>query len=477
VSTEPGAGSSVARAVAWNTGVQIAGKAAVMGMGAVSIAIVTRYLGAEDYGHFNLSLTYTQMFAVLADVGIYTILVREMAKRPERSAVLVGNGLAIRVVLGIAAMTLAVGLALLLPYPHEVRVSIAIAGIAVVLGLANRSMVAVLQARLQMGRAVISETLGRATALGGAITVITLDLGLYAMVGSAAAGIFAATVITFFLVRRLVQIRLRFERDTWRGLFTASIPLGLALAINEIYFRADTFIISLSQSFEEVGWYALAYRVLELVAAFPGVFMSSLFPVLARYVAASDPRLHRAIQAASDVFVVAGVPIAVGGLLLAPDIIQIAGGDDFDPSITPLRILLFAGALAFVNGLFGYCLIAKDRQKSALWLNVVALSFNLSLNLVLVPIYGIDAAAAVTLASELLILGGSFLLMRRYFDFFPSYRVLVPVAASAAAMAGVLWVLEDLPFALLLPLGIVIYGAAALVTGAIDRADLKALRA
>lgn len=472
----PGAGSSVARAVAWNTLVQMAGKTAVMAMGAVSIAILTRYLGAEGYGHFTLSLTYTQMFGVLADVGIFTILVREMSKYPERTEGLVGNGLAIRVVLGVAAVAVAASLALLLPYPDEVRLAIVIAGASLVLALANRSMVAVLQSRMAMGRAVVSETLGRATALAAAIAVVVLDLGLYAVVGSTVAGAAAAALITFVLVRRVVRIRFRFDRVVWRQLFTASVPLGLALAINEIYFRADTFIISLSQSFEEVGWYSLAYRLLELVAAFPGVFLASVFPILARYVAASDERLHRTIQAASDAFVLAGVPIALGGLVLAPDIVSLAGGDEFDPSITPLRILLFAAALGFVNGLFGYCLIAKDKQKNALWLNVIALSFNLVLNVVLVPIYGIVAAAAVTLASELVVLAGSFVLMRRHFDFFPSYRVALPVGASAAAMAGVLWLLEDLPFAALLPLGMLIYGGLALLTGAVDRANLRAIR-
>ena len=37
---------------------------------------------------------------------------------------------------------------------------------------------------------------------------------------------------------------------------------------------------------------------------------------------------------------------------------------------TPLRILIAAVALAWLNGVFGLALIAKDRQASTLWLNV-----------------------------------------------------------------------------------------------------------
>ncbi len=82
--------------------------------------------------------------------------------------------------------------------------------------------------------------------------------------------------------------------------------------------------------------------------------------------------------------------------------------------------------------MFGYALIAKERQVSALWLNLSALAFNIGLNFLLVPRYGIVAAAIVTVASELLILAGSYPLMKRYFGFFPAPRTLLAAVVAAA---------------------------------------------
>ena len=48
----------------------------------------------------------------------------------------------------------------------------------------------------------------------------------------------------------------------------------------------------------------------------------------------------------------------------------------------------------------------------------------------------------VTVASELLILAGSYPLMRRHFGFFPAPRTLLPALVAAAAMGGLLWLLE-----------------------------------
>jgi O-antigen/teichoic acid export membrane protein len=215
---------------------------------------------------------------------------------------------------------------------------------------------------------------------------------------------------------------------------------------------------------------------LEFVLAGGTVFLTASFPVISRYVAAEDSRLRQAIQSSWDLFLVAGIPVVVGGVILAPRLIELVAGEDFEGAVEPLQILLGAGTLAWVNGVFGYALIAKERQASALWLNVLGLSFNVGLNLALVPEYGIVAAAIVTVASEVLILGGSYLLMRRNFGFFPSPGILLPVLAAAAVMGAVLWPLRDGPFLALAALGAAIYLALLMAVSPTARSVVSALR-
>ena len=95
----------------------------------------------------------------------------------------------------------------------------------------------------------------------------------------------------------------------------------------------------------------------------------------------------------------------------------------------------------------------------------------------LVPVYGIVVAAVVTVSSEVLILAGSYVLMRRYFGFFPLPRTLVPALLAAAVMAGVLWLLQDAPVVLLVPLGAALYGGLLWVTSPASRELVAGLRA
>src|ERR671914_612423 len=334
----------------------------MLGIGLVSIAVITRYLGPDDYGRYTLALTYMQLFAVLADVGLFTIVVRDISRDPSRTEELVGNTLTLRLVLSAVVIAVAAAISLLLPYDPDVRVAILLAGLPLLFGMLGSTFVTVLQSRLRMGRAVVGDVLGRAVALGAVALVAALDLGFYAVMGAAAAGALATAITTMLLARPLARVRFRAEPAVWRGLLRTALPLGLALAVNELYFRADT-------------------------------------------------------------------------------------------------------------------LIAKERQMSALWLNLSALVFNVGLNLLLVPRYGIVVAAAVTVASEMLILAGSYVLMRRYFGFFPAPRTLVPALVAAVAMGGLLWVLRDAPLAAVVPLGAAVYAGILWATSPASRELVAGMRA
>jgi O-antigen/teichoic acid export membrane protein len=448
---------SARRRVVSNTAVQVAGKATVLALAAGSIAVLTRYLGADDYGRFTLALMYMQLFGVLADVGLYMTVVRDISRDPSRTEELVGNALTLRVLLSIAVIAVGGAVSLMLPYDGQVRLAILLAGGPLLFGMLTSSLVTVLQSRLRMGRAVAGEVTGRALALVLTLVVAALDLGFYAVFGAAAGGALAALVVTWLLTRRLARIRFRLDTTAWRPLLAASLPLGLALAINELYFRADTLIISLYEPYQQVGFYTLAYRILEFTLALGTLFLTTVFPLLSEAVVHDEPRAMRMIQVSTDVFVILGAPLVAGGLVLAPQVIELVGGTEFGDAATPLRILLVAGGLAWVNGVFGFALIAKRRQASALWLNAATLVFNVGLNFLLIPRYGIVAAAVVTVASETLIFAGSYPLMRRHFGFFPQPRTLLPALVAASTMGAVLWILRDAPLAALLPLGATVY--------------------
>jgi O-antigen/teichoic acid export membrane protein len=110
----------------------------------------------------------------------------------------------------------------------------------------------------------------------------------------------------------------------------------------------------------------------------------------------------------------AGLVLAVGGLLFAGTAMHLLGGGRYPAGAPALAVLMVAGGLAWVNGLLGLLIITIDRQRAALGVNVGALAVNAALCIAVVPAWGILAAAWVGVASELVMLGGNLVMLRRW---------------------------------------------------------------
>ena len=159
-----------------------------------------------------------------------------------------------------------------------------------------------------------------------------LDLGFYAVMGAAAGGALATLVVTWALTA--AWSRRALPRRAWRSgarCCVAGLPLGLALAINALYFRADTLIISLYEPYDQVGLYTLAYRILELDAGGRHGLPEHRLPAA---VARPWPTTSRARAARSrappTLLVVLGA--AAGGRRAwcsRREIVELAAGEDF----------------------------------------------------------------------------------------------------------------------------------------------------
>jgi O-antigen/teichoic acid export membrane protein len=75
----------LARSILTNTFWMVLGRTMVAILGVLSIKIVTNYLPTDVYGQYTTVYEFMAFFAIAADFGLYTIGVREMAKKKNPS--------------------------------------------------------------------------------------------------------------------------------------------------------------------------------------------------------------------------------------------------------------------------------------------------------------------------------------------------------------------------------------------------------
>ena len=96
-------------------------------------------------------------------------------------------------------------------------------------------------------------------------------------------------------------------------------------------------LLSILKPLADVGVYSVAYRFIEQVLYIPSFFVAAVFPIIASYHATSDALLKLAIDKSFAFLVILGFPVTAALFILAPDVVNLIAGSDFDEAVTPLR--------------------------------------------------------------------------------------------------------------------------------------------
>jgi O-antigen/teichoic acid export membrane protein len=193
---------------------------------------------------------------------------------------------------------------------------------------------------------------------------------------------------------------------------------------------------------------------------------ASFYPALSRFSKDSKEKLQQAWNHELEIMIALAIPLVVGGILLAAPLILLLYSSEFTPSIFAFQILIVSAGFVFLYRPLYDAMIVLDQQRKTFWITIAGALLNVFLNFILIPLYSLYGAAIATVATHAIVFL-SFLFFIPLFTFlrFSVSRLLLTFAISVLA-ALVMYVgikqllLINLPIFFLIPLGVVLYGAA-----------------
>lgn len=464
--------------IATNTAVQFAGKALSLGFGLLTVAVMTRYLGAEGFGNYTTSIAFLQFFGIVVDFGLSVIIVQLISARPAETERLVNNTFTFRLVTAAVFFALAPLVAWFMPYPPIVRWGVAVASGALFCTSLNQMLVGLFQRELKMGRAVAAEVLGRALIFLGAVVAVFAGWNLLAIMAATVVGNAFQTLLLIGFGRRFIRIRLAWDWAVWREVFLKSWPIGVSIICNLVYFKADTVILSLVRDQAEVGVYGAAYKVLEVLSTVPYLFMGLILPLYSAAWASGDrARFGRLVQRSWDFLSLCAWPLVIGGAVVARQVMVFVAGPEFAAAGPLLAVLLVATAMIYWSNVFTHAIVALERQRSILPGFALVAIAALGGYFVFIPRYSYWGAAAVTVAAEFCILVVAAAISQRTVGARVRYGVSLRALLASLVMGGAVWAAQRAgwPLGVLLVIGAAVYAAAAFALGAVDRATVRTL--
>jgi O-antigen/teichoic acid export membrane protein len=245
-------------------------------------------------------------------------------------------------------------------------------------------------------------------------------------------------VATAWMVRHRMPLLPVSDTREWGRLLRVTASFALATAVGTVYIYLAVVVLSLVSTDAETGQFGAAFRVFIVLAAVPGLLVTTAFPLLARAARDDRERLRYALQRLFETSLVLGAGFALATIIGAPVAIDVVAGEGFEPAVDVLRVQGLAMLASFLLATWGFALISLHLHRELLLANLSALVVSAVLVFVLGSAEGARGAAWATLAGET-VLAAAYLfgLARGRRDLLPSVKTLPRVAIAAAAGAAV----------------------------------------
>ena len=446
---------------------------------AITVVLVPTLLGDEDLGTLVFANAYVGFFTIIASLGTSTLMTREVARDHAVLSPYVYNAAVFKVLLvsGLSAVGLVLAVALGTRGAALVMIAVNFIGMMIiVIGEILHSALAGLE---RMAKPAMWGVVQAYVANAIGLLVLLLGGGLVAFGTIMVLGNAIPTVAMAIMVWPLVRHHGRLDFAVWKWFVRAGIPLTALAFSNLVYGTVDIPILSFQTNDATVGWYNVAQRWIGIPVFISTAVMAAFYPSFSSLAKRGGPPFATQVNKAVILVLLAAVPSAVGLGVVADDLIPLLYRPEYDNSIVLMQILAVHLPLTAVDTILAMALIAADRQRRYVFVAFGAAVLNPIACLIVIPMtaeaYGNGAigAAIVTVATELLIMCGALALRSKGVLDRRATLKCVRIVAAGLTMGAVVWAADDLPLAVQVAIGVVVYGVASIALRTVSLDDLR----
>ena len=428
---------STVRTLAKNTSVLLIANIISYLLGLFTTLYTARYLGIEGFGVLSLALSLTGIFAVFTDFGLSALTTRDVSRNKLLAKKYMGNIFIIKILLAIITFILVILVVYILGYTQSIKTIVYLITISIIFSSLTGIFNSIFQAFQKMEYISFNIILNSILMITGILTVIHYGLGIIALSSVYFISSGLVFIITFIIYSwKFFLPKIDIDLNFWKPTMNEASFFGLSSIFVVIYFYIDSVMLSVMIGNSAVGIYNAASKLIFVLLFIPGVFVTSIFPLMSQHFESSKNLLKLEYEKSVKYLFALAVFIFVYGFIFADKIILIIYGTEYNAAILTLQVLIFVVPIIFVTSLFSNILGAMNRQKTITVVAGIIALFNIILNLFLIPKYSYLGASVVTVLTE----GLGFILMYIYISKY-FLRISIKDNIFKTVISGILTVL------------------------------------
>jgi O-antigen/teichoic acid export membrane protein len=369
-----------------------------MGSGLLVGIWVARYLGPEQFGVFSYAIAFGSLFSSIAKLGLDSIVVRDLVQEPALRNSYMGTAFWLKLA-GAFLMLAVVGLATIFTsnnsttnlYVFIIASGIIFQSFEVVDFYFQSQVLSKFVSLCKIAQLFISSSIKIYLILVGA------DLFWFVLVSLVDQITLAISLYVAYRCQKIGDFVRHFDFALANQMLKNSWPLMLSGIVIMIYMRIDQVMIHEMLGEHAVGIYSAAVRISEAWYFIPVMLTNSLLPALINAKKIGENNYHLKLQKLYTLMVWMALGIAIVMTFLSDWTVITLYGVAYKDAGSVLMINIWNGVFVFFGCAWSKWMLIENRMKMFSFIQINTMFFNVVLNLILIPRYGIYGASISTL--------------------------------------------------------------------------------
>ena len=366
---------------------------------------ITRILNVENVGKVNFAANFINYFVLLASLGIPIYASREGAKKRNDKKIaskFISEVFSINVLSSFISIALLIIIVYFVPYIRLYWKLIAIESLLIVSTTIGMDWFFVIYEDFLY--VTIRTVVAQVISLVLIFTFIKQEKDYYTYAFITVLSQMFVSIYNFIRAKKSIRFKI-FIKPCLTNHIKPIITIFALNVSSQIYINADTTMIGLMIGDYAVGLYSVANKVYRILKTLIASIFDAALPNLSNTIAIKGlDDYKKKVNRVIDLIIVILMPIMIGTLCTAKDIIIVLSGPLYIEAVTSLRILSISLLGAMLSGFYMYAvLLPMGKEKTTMQAMTVSAILNIILNFYFIPYYWISGAAMTTLISEFLV--------------------------------------------------------------------------
>lgn len=365
---------------------------------------LARTVGTADFGRYSTALAFCSIFTILVDLGTSSILTREIARQRIGRERLIKSANGLKTIAAVITWGIIFSASHFFQTPKD-KISLVSALGIVVIGYTLAEYYSSLLAGIEeMGWEAALKIMMRSIILSGGLIGLVQHKSISSIVSYMAYGTFVALLAGAVMVRwRIMSFGFSLEKTLLKQLGRYCFPVFGSTFFRILYDNQDMLLLNhFYVTDHEIGLFAAAMKVMDVLRAFPVLLTGAFFPSLAK-IANDQPESFKRRVHSLMMYMFIGLVLLIPTIYMAaPTIISTLYGDKFLLAIPYLQLLLPVLFGISFNHIFQQLLIAQDCEGRLFTAAMVASLSNLFLGWLWIPRWGVHGVCYALIVSETL---------------------------------------------------------------------------